>query len=240
MKHIAIIGRGKMGSAIEGRLAHDYTVTAIGRGELRQVEEVDTVILAVKPQAFGAVAENLWPHVHRQLFLSIMAGVTTTRLGRMLGTDQVVRTMPNLALTTGNSMTAWYAEDAVIDIEAVQDLLHKWGKSTRLTSETQFDAFTALAGSGPGYIYEFMRLLERQAEASGFASDQARQIAVQTLIGTASLVNAETDFGEMVQRVASKGGTTEAALDVFAQHNLAGTVEAAVGAACCRSRELGQ
>jgi pyrroline-5-carboxylate reductase len=244
MEKIAIVGMGKIGTAIESRLVGNYEVTTIGRqDDLSQVEAVDTVILAVKPQAFnenGGVADDLWMHVHDQLFLSVMAGVNTTRLRRRLGTDRVLRTMPNLAISTGESLTAWYAEKDIVEVEAVQALLNTWGESVRLNDEALFDPFTAIFGSGPGFVYKFMSHLERQAVAYGFDARQAGQMINQMFRGAASLVGPDSSFDVLADGVASKRGTTLAGFGAFEKHDLEGTVREAVGAACMRSQELGQ
>lgn len=241
MKKIAIIGMGTMGSAIGNVLKEDYEITGIGKEDsLRQAEDADAVILAMKPQVFGDVADELELHIRdNQVILSIMAGIATRRICRRLHTQHVVRTMPNLALATGNSLTAWYTEDKNLDTVAVQALLGKWGASMQLSDERQFDAFTALAGSGPAYLFELARILEQQASSRGFTVEQARQIATHTFLGAASLVTPGTDFGAQVANVASKGGTTQAALEVFAQNDLEGIVSQTIDAACQRSQQLG-
>jgi pyrroline-5-carboxylate reductase len=241
METITIVGMGTMGSAIESLLKENYDVIGLGRSDsLEQIENTDAVILAVKPQPFGELAKTLRPYVRHQLFISIMAGVKLRALSKALGTRRVVRTMPNLALATGNSLTAWHTEDEDTDTRAVRALLDSWGVSMRLDNEEQFNAFTALAGSGPAYFYELARLLEQEALGHGFDAGQARQIATQTFIGAASVINGQTSFARQVKSVASRGGTTEAALTILEGRQLGKTVHEAIGAACRRSEELGR
>ena len=241
MEKIAIVGMGAMGSAIGSLLKEDYEVVGLGRADsLEQIENTDAVILAVKPQSFGELAYDLKPYVSGQLIISIMAGTPLGVLSETLGTDLVVRTMPNLGLTVGKSMTAWQVKSEAVDRRLLLNILGAWGSCLELEEEDQFAAFTALAGSGPAYFYELARNLEQTAMGLGFDAEQARQIVAQTFLGAASVVTADTKFDEQVRRVASKGGTTEAALRVFAQHKLGQTIDQAVGAACCRSEELGQ
>ncbi len=238
---IVIVGMGTMGPAIARRLQGAYEVTGITRQDsLEQVHAADAVILAVKPQTFikEKLYDQLWP-LGNKLVISVMAGLATRRLCRLLGTEHVVRTMPNLAVATGNSLTAWYTEDKQVDVDAVEGLLQAWGKSMRLTDEAQFNAFTALAGSGPAYFFELARIMEESARQYGFDTDQARLIAAQTFLGAASVVTPQTSFAEQVTKVASKGGTTEAALTVLADQGFGKTLHQAIGAACNRSQELG-
>ncbi len=242
-KQVAVIGLGTMGSAIQQLLQRDFDVIGIDRtsGKLEDAAAADVVILAVKPQSFAELARELRPHIHEQLVLSIMAGVTTKTLTNTLSTRRIVRTMPNLALATGQSMTAWYAvkDTQTTESATVQAILDKWGKSIQLKDEAQFDAFTALAGSGPAYFFQLAYLLEEIALRQGFTAEQARQMSLQTLRGAASVLATDESAGVWVQRVASKGGTTEAALKVLDERELEAIVEEAVGAARGRSATVG-
>ncbi len=241
MEKIAIVGMGTMGRAIRESLAGDYQVTGIGRGDaMSGIIGVDAVILAVKPQQFKAeVAEALGLYVGNQLFISIMAGVKTRRLRQLLGTNRVVRAMPNRALATGNSLTAWYTEDESVNVQELESLFGKWGKTMRLDSERQFAPFTALAGCGLAYFFRQARVLVRKALGYGFSVEQAQQIATYTFLGTASMVGANTDFDDEIRRVASKGGATEAAMDSLDRDEFDNALGRAIDAACARTEALG-
>jgi pyrroline-5-carboxylate reductase len=208
---------------------------------MRDITVADVVIVAVKPQSFEVAADEMWMHMREeQLVMSIMAGITLRALCRRLGAENVVRTMPNLGLAQGQSLTGWLAAPgARVDTAQIESILGMWGASMRLEEEAQFDAFTALAGSGPGYLFEVARTLASAAQSQGFTEAQAQRIAAHTFLGAASVVTPQTDFAVQVQRVASKGGTTRAALDVFARQGLEQTVHHAVDAAVRRSQELG-
>lgn len=242
MEKVAIIGMGTMGSAMRDLLEEKYEVVGIGRDceDLRVVSEADAVIMAVKPQSFADTADRLWMHMRdEQLVISIMAGITLRALRRRLGNDNVVRTMPNLGLAQGQSLTAWYANRQT-DTTQAEAIIGMWGADIQLEDETQFHAFTALAGSGPAYFFELARTLEVSARQYGFTPAQARLIGTRTLLSTASVVGSETDLTAQVQRVASKGGTTEAALTVLRQRGFEQMVDSAIETACERSRELGR
>jgi pyrroline-5-carboxylate reductase len=242
MKEIAIIGMGTMGSAIQELLQEDFTAHGITRHDsLASVQSAETVLLAIKPQSFHKLAESLVSHIDRkQTVISIMAGITLRGLTEGLGTDRVVRTMPNLALKTGKSMTAWYAENSEVDLDTMQAILDSWGSSIELDREGQFDAFTALAGSGPAYFFELAHQLEQAALVQGFTAQQAQKIVTQTFRGTASVLSDGDTIESWVKRVASKGGTTEKALGVLSEQHFEQTIGDAVMAATVRSRELGQ
>ncbi len=242
MEKIAIVGMGKMGSAIHSRLQQDYEVIGVGKHDCLDVlKSADAVILAVKPKTFVEdIQSQLWLYVGRnQPVISVMAGLDTSYLRQTIGSERIVRTMPNLAVASGNSLTAWYTESKTIDRQALQTLLGKWGVTMQLEQEDQFNAFTALAGSGPAYFFELARCMEQAARGYGFDGEQARLIATQTFLGAASLVTTETSFAQQVANVASKGGTTEAALDVLAERDFEQTLHAAIDAASRRSQELG-
>jgi len=241
MEKVAIIGMGTMGSAIKTLLDDKYEVSGFGKhDDKREVHKADVVIMAVKPQAFAAAANQLWrPLRDEQLVISVMAGVTIRALCQGLGNSNVVRTMPNLGLAKGQSLTAWLGSRAA-DGARAEAIIGMWGTGLELQDEAQFDAFTALAGSGPAYFFEIGRLLETAARVQGFDEATAQKIAAYTFLAAASVVEANTDFGHQVQRVASKGGTTEAAFGVFAQNNLDQTFYMAIEAARSRSQELSE
>lgn len=167
---VAIVGMGTMGNAIHHLLETRCRVTGIGRGgDLAAIGNADVVVMAVKPQSFTAAAEKLWRWMDdKQTVISIMAGLTIDTVERHLGTDRVVRTMPNLALSTGQSLTAWYCKKEENNTGAVKAILATWGDTLKLDSEAQFDSFTAVVGSGPAYFFEMADALEKAAVAQGF------------------------------------------------------------------------
>lgn len=236
METIAIIGLGTMGSAIQRLLPDKFRVLGIGRQpeQLAQACKTDVIIIAVKPQQFAVLAQKLRPLIKNQLIISIMAGVAIPTLTDALGTERIVRTMPNLALAKGQSLTAWHG----VTTGTLQTILDLWGSSLQLDNEERFDAFTALAGSGPAYFFELARALEQAAVDQGFSTQQAHQISLQTFRGAASITAEDTSFAELVGRVASKGGTTEAALKVLNRQNFAQIISIAIQAACKRSQEI--
>jgi len=241
MKKLAIIGMGTMGSAIHERMGNNFNTVGVSRsrGNMDEVASADIALIAIKPQSFGELATELRPRIDQQLVISIMAGVSLRTLVASLGTEQVVRTMPNLALKTGQSLTAWHTHESITDSRDIETILGTWGTTMRLYDEEQFHAFTALAGSGPAYYYELARMLEQAAQDKGFSAEQARLIAMQTFIGAASVVACTDSPAKLVQSIASKGGTTEAALNVFHIRKLDEIYRIAIDAACTRSQELG-
>jgi pyrroline-5-carboxylate reductase len=204
------------------------------------------VVLAVKPQHMAAVARALAPAlVHRPLVISVAAGIRAADLSRWLGTGvPVVRAMPNRPALTGAGATGLYAEAAVAAAqrERAALVLEATGLCVWVDSEAGLDTVTALSGSGPAYFFRLAELMAEGAIAQGLDPASARALAAQTLAGAGQLVSAERspDLARMRAEVTSKGGTTEAALNVFAERDLAGVVRAAQDAAARRSRELAE
>lgn len=239
MKTVAIVGFGTMGRAIATALDGRYRILGLDQGDdLGRAGEADFVILAVKPQVFDAVSEQLKPHLGRQTVISIMAGIRCERLSRQLGLDSLVRTMPNLGVASGASITAAYMFGQG-DRTGAAALLDLWGATIWLEDEAEFDGFTAIAGCGPAYFFELVNQLQRAAEKLGFDEELAARIANGALAGAAAMLD-DGAAADKVRRVASKGGATEAALLVLEAGGWGALIDQAVQAARKRSEELSQ
>lgn len=216
------------------------------------------VILAVKPQVFTGVAGELKDAavLREQLIVSIMAGVRTGTIDERLGARptslwRVARAMPNLPLACGEGMTAVCPGPRVTpeDLDAVVALFSLGGKVVRI-GEDLFDAFTALAGSGPAYVLYLAEAMERAAVDMGFSPVEARTIVRQTITGAAALQRDEPGSAdaaglgalspaEFRARVTSRGGTTEAAIRVLDEAGVMETIVRAILAGRDRGRQLG-
>jgi pyrroline-5-carboxylate reductase len=151
--------------------------------------------------------------------------------------------MPNLAAAIGKSPVALFAQGLDDAAKAqVTALMQPLGTPEWLAIEEQFDLVTALAGSGPAFVYRFIDALAAGAAALGLSRDQADRLALATVEGAAALAaNSPHGPGELARRVASPGGTTEAGLKVLdAGHALAKLAEATLKAAANRSAEMAQ
>ena len=150
--------------------------------------------------------------------MSIAAGVGAARIAATLGGAPVVRVMPNLPAACGAGMSALYAAQDVSaeQRDVAEALVAATGSLIWVDDEDRIDRFTAIAGSGPGYIFELMRSFAEAAEALGFSTEEARKLAVQTVRGTAEMAAREDrPLSELRTNVTSPGGTTQAGLDVF-------------------------
>ena len=241
--HIAFIGGGNMASAIIGGLIQQGTPAtqiqvvepfAEQRDKLTQqfgvavhalpgeaLSRADLVVWAVKPQTFKEAAAQARAHTATALHLSVAAGIRSDSIAQWLGTERVVRAMPNTPALVGQGMTALFARPAVTaaDRQAVEAVIQPTGQLLWLggdAGESQLDAVTALSGSGPAYVFYFLEAMVAAGVAMGLRPEAAHQLAVGTFVGASALAQAATEPPEVLRaRVTSKGGTTHAALTVM-------------------------
>jgi len=196
----------------------------------------------VKPQLLGEVAPALADLAGRgTLLFSILAGVELGTLAeRFPDAGGIVRIMPNLSAAIGKSPIALAARNLdSATTERVTALMRPLG-TPEWIGEELFDAVTALAGSGPAFVYRFIDALAAGAAALGLPADQAERLALATVEGAGALASAsEHGPGELARRVASPGGTTEAGLRVLDEGGaVARLVAATLKAAADRSAEM--
>ncbi len=217
------------------------TVYGSAEGCIRQA---DLVIFAVKPQDCAKLFADLKPHIDpQQVFLSIMAGVKIKTISEALGAKKIIRAMPNLPAQIGMGMTAFNSTDDVTRIELVmvQNLLATTGKTLYVEKESSIDAVTAISGSGPAYVWYFMQSMTQAAREMGFTESEAELLVNQTFRGTVNLhTKSNLSCAEWIGRVASKGGTTEAALASFKETEVHKDIIAGANAALERAIELGK
>ncbi len=208
------------------------------------MQGAELVIMAVKPQRAKEVLAPLAGMLSQnQLVISIMAGITTSSIEEVLGSEAVVvRVMPNLALSVGQGMTAVAAGANAGDqhVQAACRLFDACGK-TVIVEEEQMHAVTAISGSGPAYFFYFAEALIAAGIEAGLSQEQAEMLAKQTCLGAGkTLAQRSEDPAELRRQVTSKGGTTAAALEVMQQEKVGEIIGRAVAAAAKRSEELGK
>ncbi|MCM2356474.1 MAG: pyrroline-5-carboxylate reductase [Arenimonas sp.] len=261
---VAFIGGGNMATAILGgllreglqpglvdvvdpgdearaRLQREFGV-AVHAAPGAALARAALVVWAVKPQTFRDAAAQVAPHAPGALHLSVAAGIRSGDIARWLGSERVVRSMPNTPALVGQGMTALYARAAVLpaDRALVEQVLAPTGQLLWVAAEEQLDAVTALSGSGPAYVFYFIEAMTEAGVAMGLPAEQARQLAVGTFRGASELA-ARSDEPPSVlrERVTSKGGTTYAALESMRADGVAPRFITAMQAACKRATELG-
>ena len=263
---ITFVGGGNMASALIGGLlnngfpADDIAVIEIGaesRARLGKTYGVrcyaepdatalhcDALLLAVKPQQMREACASLQQFLNQQLVISIAAGLRLADLSRWLGGyDKLVRTMPNTPALIGSGVTGLYAQETVSEAERLgaERVLRAVGSTVWVNDEAQIDAVTAVSGSGPAYVFLFIEALQQAATELGFTPRQARQLSLETMLGAAKLAaHSEEPASVLRERVTSKGGTTEAALNTMAERGVKDGIVAGVLAACARGGQLGE
>jgi pyrroline-5-carboxylate reductase len=251
MAEISIIGCGNLGSAlIEGLSksgnhsvrAHDVDPDALETvapycqqtaTNLDDVTEADVVIVAVKPGAMGDVlsALDLSPD---QTLVSVAAGVPAEFVEARTDAT-VVRIMPNLAAKTGDMATAATWEEVDEDVRALLDDLGEFVE----IDEGLMDVATALNGSGPAFVFYFLRAMKRAGVEEGLAPDDAEVLAAQTVKGAAETVlRSDGSVDDLIDAVCSPKGTTIEGMEVLRDSDVEAVVGEALFAAADRSREL--
>ena len=200
------------------------------------------VVWAVKPQTFKEAALQAQTHTRNALHLSVAAGIRSDSIARWLGTERVVRAMPNTPALVGKGTTALFARAAVsaAERERVERVIDTTGAYLWVEGEAQLDAVTALSGSGPAYVFYFIEAMTQAGSDMGLPREQALQLAVGTFAGAAELARKSDEPPEILrQRVTSKGGTTYAAITSMEQDGVKEEFIRAMQAAHQRARELG-
>ena len=177
------------------------------------------------------------------LHLSVAAGIPSQSIARWLGSERIVRAMPNTPALIGRGITAFFARAGVQhhDRQQVEQVIRSTGDFLWVDTEEQLDAVTAVSGSGPAYVFYFMEAMMAAGQAMGLSAAQARQLTLATFSGASELARASDDAPDVLrQRVTSKGGTTHAAISAMDEAGLKAAFERALHAARDRARTLGQ
>ncbi|MBP7131500.1 MAG: pyrroline-5-carboxylate reductase [Aquabacterium sp.] len=261
---IAFIGGGNMATAIIGGLLRQGTAPAsilvidpvpeqrqrltdtlgvqTAAGPDETLRTARTVVWAVKPQQFKDAAQSYAPLTGQALHYSVMAGLRTDDIARLLGTPRIVRAMPNTPALVGQGMTGLFARAEVSADEraAIEGMVSATGAHLWVAQEADLDAVTALSGSGPAYVFYFIEAMMQAAQDMGLSAEQGRLLAQATFAGATALAQ-QSDVSPAVlrERVTSKGGTTYAALTHLESKGVKDAFVAAMRAAQQRAAELG-
>ncbi|MCS7085793.1 MAG: pyrroline-5-carboxylate reductase [Bacteroidia bacterium] len=213
-------------------------------GVTAEIESTEIIFLCVKPQDFPALAPTLRPHVHRgHIIVSVMAGIKIKAIESALGAKEILRLMPNLPVQVGMGASpyATHPELSAEKARRVERLLGATGIIVHLEDERLLDAVTALSGSGPAYFFYILKAFMDAGTRLGLEPALASLLARQTMLGSYHLLNkGGASLDDWIGKVASRGGTTEAALKVFEESDLNGILVRAVEAAEKRAAELSE
>lgn len=265
--NILIVGAGNMGSTYTSSFLNNHLLTKEQlyilehseekTADLRRagyinayhqpgewIQNMELIFLAIKPQDaedfFNTIRTYLKPD---HLLISIMAGISIDKIKNWVPTTKIIRAMPNLPAQIGMGMTGFTADASVDkkDLFIVQNLINTTGKSLYFEDEAKLDAVTAISGSGPAYVFYFMQAMMEAAQQMGFNQSEAELLVEQTFMGAIHLENrSQASCQEWIQRVSSKGGTTEAAITEFENLTLDKHIKSGLEQALKRSIDLGK
>ena len=264
-KRIAIIGVGNMGLALmRGMLDSEVVAPSMitvhnRRPERTQslveqygvtgadsnaacVADADIVLIAVKPQIFDKVLPEIRDHLGQALLISVAAGITCSRIEAALGDQtRVVRAMPNTPATIKEGAAGLcagsFATEADVDLATA--ILEQICQVV-VVDEVHMDAVTGLSGSGPAYLMLIIEAFSDAGVRVGLSREVAQALAVQTIRGSARLLQETQEHpGRLRDQVTSPGGTAIAGLHALEEGGLRTTIMNAVEAATKRAKELG-
>jgi len=212
----------------------------------RPAAEADLVVLAVKPQNLAQVLGELRGRISPDaVVLSIIAGARVGIIARGLDHERIVRCMPNLPCRIREGMTVWYAtgDAREADLDRICSVLSVMGRQVRVHEEGHVDRATAINGTGPAIVAEFVKAMLEAAAYIGEPRDVAQETVLATLVGTARMIeqaHAEgTHVADLIDQVTSPGGTTSRSLQVLKQGAFGAVLTEAIDAAYRRTEELG-
>ncbi|MBU0687258.1 MAG: pyrroline-5-carboxylate reductase [Candidatus Margulisbacteria bacterium] len=260
---IGVIGAGRMGQAlISGLTASlvspaDVIVFDVDKSKLADLTKLkvkiaessqavvtssDIILLAVKPQAIDKVLAEIKTLVsEKQVVVSIAAGITLTHLSAALKTKKIFRVMPNNPSLVGAGMAAISGLGKEKSDNAVVTKIFEAVGAVVFVEEKMMDAVTGLSGSGPAFVYLFIRSLIAAGKKLGLDEKTAKALALQTVAGSvAVLQKTKIEPTKLIDMVKSPGGTTIEGLKVLEEGKFQEMVVAAVAAASRRSQELSQ
>ncbi len=208
---------------------------------LSVAKNCNIIVLAVKPQNITNVLAGIYKEINsNKIIISIAAGIKIKYIEKNLPACRILRAMPNAPALAGVGTTALCRSRLATpgDYDIAKRIFAGAGNVFEV-NEKSMDAVTATSGSGPAYFFLLIDAMINAAVSSGLDRKTARKLAISTAYGASKLAfDAQEDMGELIKRVASKGGTTEAALKVFQKHGFSRIVNNAVRAAVKRSKEL--
>ena len=261
---VAFIGGGNMASAIIGglmkqgtpasqifvvepfeetreRLNRQLGVRVLAAADA-SLAQADLVIWAIKPQIFKQAAEQTRAFCTHALQLSVAAGIRSDSIAAWLGTERVVRAMPNTPALVGLGQTGLFARTGVstTDQAWVEQVIATTGALLWVKDEPLLDAVTAISGSGPAYVFFFIEAMVEAGVKMGLTTEQATQLSIGTFEGASQLAKSANEPPSVLrERVTSKGGTTYAALNALQNTHVRELFQAALEAAQQRAHELG-
>ncbi|HLS08947.1 pyrroline-5-carboxylate reductase [Lentibacillus sp.] len=210
----------------------------------KTVEGADIVVIAVKPYDLEAAVTSISHYLNEtQLLISVVAGVSTDMISRLIGKEvPVIRAMPNTSSAVGQSATAVTRGKFAgkKHLQTAMKLFSTIGTATEV-SEEDMHTVTAISGSGPAYVYYLVEAMEQAAMDAGLDHETARKLITQTIVGAGEMLQTSgLNPTTLRENITSPGGTTQAGLKSLSRHNFQEAVMTCVERARERSIELGK
>jgi|TARA_B110000467_G_scaffold124015_1_gene116006 pyrroline-5-carboxylate reductase len=245
LKKLLILGAGKMGGSLlkglidNAELDFDIVVVEphlnsdnsdlIKKNKIKHYDSIrdikdpdfDLILFAVKPQVIEVVCSDVLENLNqRKAFsiISILAGTKAKTFESHFENSQVIRSMPNLAASVGSGITALYANESTDKLfkTIAGKIFSGVGEIIWVDNEDIMDVITATSGSGPAYYFFLTECLSFVAQEMGLNPIDADKLSRQVAIGSSDIMKASNDsLSNLREKVTSKGGTTEAALEVL-------------------------
>ena len=262
--NVTFIGFGNMGSAIVRGISKENLFSEInvvesdnskfdnfGNPKIKFMTSINSEIkkshfiwLCIKPQSFREVLLELKKYINsEQVIISIMAGITINQINKYSNHDRTVRVMPNTPAQVSKGISVWTYKNNLekSENEIIQQTLNSFGKSIFVEDETKINIATALSGSGPGFIFRILESFILAGQKAGLEKNVSEKLAIETLIGSAELINSTNSKPkELREAVTSQGGTTEAGLDFLNQNKIDQLITDTIITAVNRGRQLSE
>jgi len=219
------------------RLAEALPGVSIATTNAEVAARVDCLVLATKPQILAAVCRDLATAAqsNKPMIISIAAGVRSCDIDAWMGGDlAVIRVMPNQPALLRLGVSALFANECSTerDRALATTIMAAVGKVVQVSNETDIDSVTAISGTGPAYFYLLIDMLVKTAINMGLDAEVARTLAIETARGAAAIAADSDDaMDELIAKVRSPGGTTEAAFDILEPQGVRAIFSAAMAAA---------
>lgn len=202
------------------------------------LDNCEYVVIAVKPQIYRSI-ESEFSNAKAKCLISIMAGVNTATIQKASGCREIIRIMPNTPCSIKEGVSAMTSAGASKESFEFIENVFKTISSTVVVDESYFDAVTSVSGSGPAYVYYFIKSVIDAGIEGGLSYEQSKELTLKTFIGASKMVEKSTDsLDTLIDKVCSKGGTTIQAIDTFRQTNIYENIKLGVEKCRKRSEEL--
>jgi pyrroline-5-carboxylate reductase len=245
---VTIIGFGTMGKAIAKALQKNDRALAVfgvdvhnsgSTNAIKNIKKSDFIIFAVKPQDAKEVIENNKIYFSENaVLISIMAGISIKKLAQFSGRKKIIRMMPNLGLSVGEGIAVWKGVGlSGSELIKAKGFINKITENFEVKNEDAINKITAISGSGPAYFFLLADCLINACAKLGLKKPESQKL-IQKTLSAAAILGKEGNYDILIKKVKSKGGTTEAALNVFKKKKFNGIVRDAVNAAYKRATQL--